>query len=36
LKGSRWSGIMISWGSEMSWWKSGPRTTREISLFEKD
>jgi hypothetical protein len=32
----RWSGAVISWDDEMSWWDSEPRTIREISLFEKD
>jgi hypothetical protein len=35
-KVGRWSGAMISWGGEMSWWDSGPRTAREISLSGKD
>jgi hypothetical protein len=36
LKGSRWSGIMIIWDGEMSWWGSGPRTGRRTFLSGRD
>jgi hypothetical protein len=36
LKGSRWSGIMIIWDDEMSWWDSGPRTGQRTFLSRRD
>jgi hypothetical protein len=36
LKDSRWSGTMIIWDGEMSWWSSGPRTGRRAFLPGRD
>jgi hypothetical protein len=36
LKGSRWSGTMVIWDDEVSWWDSEPRTSRRTFLSGRD